>query len=356
MKSTYKHALVACAALSCSSMVHAGFLYEAAPAPAPATATSPVKARPAGVRQVASTVPAGRDVDLSAKVDRMSKMNRQRIDLESRVSSRITQSGAAPGQLQILRGLGRGVTIEDALRQILPSGWSAFSDQDLPAESVDWDGTRTWPMALHSVLAQYDMRAHIDWDNQELMLFVPAPAPAPTPEPVATVATVTVDAAAAPAPGEASAAQPAAAPLAEPSNAVSVEPAPPVSVVVQEVVWTLSTEKTLRENLRTWASSAGWNLVWSATYGDNVIDYPVDAQVSFTGELVGVDGAMAKVISAYADADRPLEIEFFKGNKVVEVRLHRIPDIKKEGAATAVVPPRTPAGDNAVYVPISSYR
>lgn len=235
-------------------------------------------------------------INQSARLDEVAKVNRQRIDLESRVSSRITQSGRPPTELPILVGFGRNVTLEDALRQILPAGWSAFSDQDLNVDAqVNWQGTRTWPMALHTVLTAKDMRAHIDWDTSELMLFVPQIGPE---APLSAV--VVADAA-----------------------SVTASPTGVLKTKSGEVVWELSPERSLRENFRLWANEAGWTLVWNAIRGDSVIDYPVDALIEFQGEAVGVNGAMARVIAAYADADFPLEIEFFRGNKVVEVRLHQ---------------------------------
>ncbi|ART57178.1 hypothetical protein CBP36_19920 (plasmid) [Acidovorax carolinensis] len=328
-----------------SSLTHAGFLLERQPEPV----TAQVEKAPSVVQKksVHPDSAAGRNVDLSAKVNRMAKMNRQRIDLESRVTSRITQSGTVPSELQILRGMGRGVSIEDALRQILPAGWGAYSDQDLPESNVDWEGTRTWPMVLHAVLTQYDMRAHIDWDAQELMLFVPAPAEAP----VAVTETATgVKTYQVPAPASGETAQ--AAQKASTRNAPAATPA--LTEIAPLPQWTLSTEKTLRENLRIWSSQAGWNLVWSATVGDTVVDYPVDATVTFVGDLVGVNGAMAKVIVAYSDADRPLEIEFFKGNKVIEVRLHRIPDVRTNESAPQNLTtrlPLVPESGKKVFVP-----
>lgn len=233
-------------------------------------------------------------IDQSARMSEVAKINRQRIDLESRVSSRITQSGTPPAELPILVGFGKSVTLDDALRQILPAGWSAFSDQDLNIDTkVDWQGTRTWPLALQTALAALDMRAHIDWETSELMLFVPQ-----VKEGRELEATV-VDA--------------ADAPPASPSGVIRTQKA---------IVWELSPERSLRENFRLWANQAGWTLVWNAVRGDSVIDYPVDALIEFRGDVVGVNGAMARVIAAYADADFPLEIEFFRGNKVIEVRLH----------------------------------
>ncbi|WP_404666891.1 TcpQ domain-containing protein [Roseateles asaccharophilus] len=311
----------------------AGFLFESTP-PAP----QPVKAQVDAPKK-AESVPAvaGRNVDQSAKVDRLARMNRQRIDLESKLTSRITQSGDSPAELPAIKGMGRSVSLEDALRQILPTGWGAYSDQDLPLNDlVNWSGNRTWPMVLHGLLAERDMRAHIDWKNQEVMFFAPAPKDEVTQPLLAGPGKgVEVRVAEAPKPQ-------AAAPAALPAVAAAPDLGK-LAETKKEVVWVLSPEHTLRENLRRWASAAGWNLVWNAVSGDSVIDYPVDAKVEFSGELLGGNGAMAKVIIAYSDADFPLEIEFFRGNRVVEVRLHQVPDVKSATTtAQASVPPRAP--------------
>ena len=163
---------------------------------------------------------------------------------------------------------------------------------------VDWQGTRTWPLALQTVLASRDMRAHIDWTEQEIMLFVPQAKENTTP---------------------------LEAKVLEAEEATKPSPNG-VKKRGGEIIWELSPERSLRENFRMWAGQAGWTLVWNAVKGDRVVDYPVDALIEFKGEAVGVNGAMARVIAAYSDADFPLEIEFFRGNKVAEVRLHRVVD------------------------------
>lgn len=316
--------------LGAPGVASAGFLFESTP-PAP----QPVKAQADAPRKSdAAPAIAGRNVDQSAKVDRLARMNRQRIDLESKLTSRITQSGDSPAELPAIKGMGRNVSLEDALRQILPTGWGAYSDQDLPlTDLVNWSGNRTWPMVLHGLLAERDMRAHIDWKNQEVMFFAPAPKDEVT-QPILASPTKGVEVRIAEAPKAIPATQPAAVVTADAGKLAEGK---------KEVVWVLSPEHTLRENLRRWAGAVGWNLVWNAVSGDSVIDYPVDAKVEFSGEVLGGNGAMAKVIIAYSDADFPLEIEFFRGNRVVEVRLHQVPDVKSANAtAQASAPPRSP--------------
>ncbi len=152
----------------------------------------------------------------------------------------------------------------------------------------------------------------------------PAPAKPPLPAQVADEPDPDLDAIAlaemAGAPVPESAAH-AAAPLAVPALAGEL------SVAITRTsapVWTLEEGMTLRENMRTWSRESGWMLMWSAVKGDRIIDYPVAARAVFAGDLVGAAGVVAKVISAYADADYPLEVEFFRANKVIEVRLHAV--------------------------------
>jgi hypothetical protein len=251
----------------------------------------------------------GRNIDPSAPVDKITKGNRQRIDLESRLSTRIMQSGVSPQALQTLRGLGRQVTFEDALRQILPAGWSVFSDQEAPLDKlVNWQGGRTWPMVLNSVLTDMNMRAHINWDAQELMLFVPA-----AKETVAVAQLV--------------------APDARDASAQPSSNSPNSATTTQEVVWFIK-PGNLRENLRVLADKAGWTLVWSAVDGDAVINYEVEAPgYQLTGPLIGASGVIAKVVDLYAQAERPLAVTFWYGNKVVEIRLH---GVKSDSKASAI--------------------
>jgi hypothetical protein len=343
MKSTYTRISMAVALLAVAPFSQAGFFFEKAADPAPAPVQAPAKVRPVDGRiPVTSTTPGARNVNPSAPAERIAKMNRQRIDLESRVSSRITQSGNSPLELQSLRGLGRGVTFEDALRQVLPVGWTVYSDQEAPLEKlVDWQGGRTWPMVMHALLTTLDMRAHIDWDAQELMLFVPAPMVAAE-KPAEIIAQA--DATAAPAPAAPAAAASAAAPILNPVKAPSVD--------VKDVVWTVK-PGNLRENLRVLAAQAGWTLVWNATIGDMTVNYDVEAPgYQFTGPLIGSEGVLAKVIDLYAQAEHPLAVTFYHGNKVVEVRLHEVPDMKPTPSAKVMTPPREPVPVAAAPAPI----
>jgi len=81
-------------------------------------------------------------------------------------------------------------------------------------------------------------------------------------------------------------------------------------------VWRVDTSLSLRENLESWSEKVGWSLAWDE---DLRIDYPVNFDATFTGELVGKSGAVDLLLSSYKSADIPLKAKFFKKNKVVFV-------------------------------------
>jgi hypothetical protein len=323
---------------------NAGFLFESvpvAPTPLPADLQARRQNAPAPSQQQATEAQPLRDANSSANLAIVTKRNRELVDLNSKLTSRISQSGDAPPELPVLRGMGRDVLLEDFLRQVIPNNFKVYTDQALPlAKTVSWSGPKTWPMVLHGALVDLDMRAAIDWKNREVMFFAPEPKAEPTP---VVAKGPGVEVAAAPAPALA-APVPAPRPAAVAAPAVAaVQPAPVAAPAAPAVTWVLSPDVMLRENLRRWATAAGWTLVWNAVSGGRVVDYTVDVEVKYTGELIGVDGIMAKVVSAYYDAEYPLQIEFFRGNKVAEVRLHSAPDVRRSPSVAQSDPSRQPA-------------
>lgn len=86
--------------------------------------------------------------------------------------------------------------------------------------------------------------------------------------------------------------------------------------------WRLNRDMFLRENIRAWAEQEGWTLQWDAVVGDRVVNYPINADASLQGELVGQGGVIDRVIAKYVKADEPLGVRFYRGNKVVVVYLY----------------------------------
>lgn len=345
--------------------------------------------------------------------------HRKALDLNSRLTANITQEGTPPIELPPIRGMGVDVTLSDALKQIVPGGWKVFTEGEVAEDTlVSWQGNRTWPMALNTVLIPSGLKAVVDWSRNEVTLSSIKPQAKPLPQPILAAAPLIKPAAPAPAALVAPAAHITATPAAQvaastaPAAAASVAPAPaqvsapaptPVVNVINQIdeariasmvaeklqkasasqaapaqpapkpaspepqaqaqapasnpapspvaaktepaavvsttaataaphavskpaasktQWRLSKEKFLRENLRDWAASEGWELQWDAVIGDRVINYPVNADATLEGDLIGAGGVMDRVISKFERADEPLGVRFYRGNKVVVVFLY----------------------------------
>lgn len=308
MKTVATKAFIAANLVCATFASHAGFVLETTPAQVAqirvdSKANAAVGA-PAHDGQV--RMPVMLNTQASPGLAVGPKHARQRIDLDSRLTSVLTQSGTSPSELPLIRGIGQQVTFEDALRQILPVGWLVFAEQTPPLQKqVDWYGGRTWPMVLHSVMSSIGMRAHVDWDAQELTI-------------LASDASVLQSA---PATGMGSAMLL--------SKTVNKDTGPAQDRARFEITRRVIQPGSLRESLRAMAADVGWTLVWNASYADFVVNYDVEAPgFTFVGPVVGADGIIAKVIDLYALAEHPLAVSFFTGNKVVEVRLHETPNMK----------------------------
>ena len=323
-----------------SSFAHAGLVLEQRPVDQPqqvAAAPAPQQAAPAP-----NAYP-----------------HRQRINLDGYVTPYISQSGEVPPVLPALKGAARSVSIMEALQQIIPMGWKVYSDGPLDENAkLSWNGGQNWVLVLNSVLAENQSKAFIDWTNKEVTLLPGAPV-ALVAAPAATAATRTSTATSSSgvpagvqasssssptlAPGEHTLSHAevegllkkigrtaSSAPTVKPptekqggiaqSSPASTEPST-VSEPAPMQTWTMQKGKMVSDNLDIWAKSIGWKLVWSAREGDKKFDYSSDPFIGyeFKGDLIGVSGVIARVISTFVDSDTPLHVEFFRTNKVIEV-------------------------------------
>lgn len=193
----------------------------------------------------------------------------------ARASSAIIQSGRM-GDVAVIRGFASNIPLSDAAVQVAPAGWNIFVDEKVDSGlSVSWRGGREWTSVLGDMLSANGLRAMVDWTARDITIFLDA-----TRKPLPPVSTKTIQAAL--------------------------------------PTWTLDPSMRLSENLIKWGTDDGWKVIWA----DPSVDYQVEAKASFSGPLAGKDGVMARVISAYLDAERPLAVEFFMANtpKVIEIR------------------------------------
>lgn len=249
---------------------------------------------------------------------------------------RIMFNGPAPDIfIPSLSGQGRGVSINDAVRQIVPHSFSIKIGDELKAggaygnKRTEWMASAHWIATLHNLLNKEDLIATVDWMISEVQVNKAAPiiqpglrpaskapqpgyqrlavnqsgGPVPSSPPSTTVAgKASVDL------GPVSSVGASAAPAV-------VSTTPPAPILLP--VWRAEVGKTLRQVLTGWAEKEEWNLVWSATK----IDYPIQAEFSFDGDFLK---AVQSTVLLYAKAERPLYGRAYPSQKLVIISDKRI--------------------------------
>ncbi len=90
------------------------------------------------------------------------------------------------------------------------------------------------------------------------------------------------------------------------ADSISAEP---MSVIDD---WELSTDMTLRENLESWATRAGWDMTWKSRH-----DYQIDHSAVFRSTTF--EDAVAETLGFYRTAPVPLTATYYEGNSVVVI-------------------------------------
>lgn len=72
----------------------------------------------------------------------------------------------------VIKGLGRNVMLADAIRQILPEGWTAYvGDESVNTEQkITWYGGKEWLTVLNGVAELANIYIVMDWKNKEIIL------------------------------------------------------------------------------------------------------------------------------------------------------------------------------------------
>lgn len=165
-------------------------------------------------------------------------------------------------------GMGRNVTIKDAVRQVVPSDYSVrivLGADSLVDARVSWKGGRSWTEVLSDIVASApDLSAEID----------------------VSAKLVTLSA----------------------TQTSRVEQGG--SAVAAQSVWRIRNGDKLSETLETWGRGAGWHVFWEAP------DLISEIDVSFAG---GFEEAVTQTIEALARHAVQLRVIFYGGNKVVRI-------------------------------------
>ena len=300
-----------------------------------------------------------------------------------------------------LQGTAIGVSVTDAMRQILPLGWKLFTNDPIdPKLRLNWAGNgRNWVLVMNSVLVNANLNAFIDWSAREVTLLNPSGSEELNPvstEPVHIASTVSPEKTFSPGEKLLSASeiedllkpvrdninsQKSVAAYQKPTTVTpklevstsKIETSSNIAVeakrrekssadlaVVEKItenavaeaapaekVWHLNEDLSIRENFEIMAKSVGWRLVWSARRGGHVYDYPATylSSIEFKGELMGSKGVMARITAAFINSSPALAIKFYEQNKVAEVTVYSVAE-QPEASNLAATDPQTPKADS----------
>lgn len=217
------------------------------------------------------------------------------------VLGKVTQVGT-PNQSvlnSVIQGWGDRVPLKDALRQIIPDGFSVMPDENLSlSKNVSWEGGQSWISLLDHMTRLYDFNVTINWNSHQISLFPVTPALAKS----LAIAQRTTGLAPIhplqPVPSKMpSNLTPSVAPL-HPTASVAAYPVVANSNPVES--WVLDPNKTLKENVEAWGKKAGWTVVW------NAVDYNVAAKVVLHGSFSSNEGPIATLMKAYEKTKQPL--------------------------------------------------
>ncbi|MDH4602345.1 toxin co-regulated pilus biosynthesis Q family protein [Pseudomonas syringae] len=265
----------------------------------------------------------------------------------------VSQRGNGPAP--VYDGFGDDLPFTSAMTMILPQGWRFYRDKDLDPKAVpakvSYPGGRPWPEVMKQIGDRYALHFHLDWYDRTVMMtkgrlgagmqtahvkVINEPTVAPINAVVASAAPTSAVATGV-APSKSftkSAATPVAvvtgsvsktlAPavsvpkVATPSNfavAVPIKPSVPAVPAPPPIPsWEVTPkDRTMREALKKWASTAGWTFQpehWAVP-----VDIPLTAGASFRGDF---KTAVRQLISSTELSETPLQPCFYS-NRVVRV-------------------------------------
>ncbi len=231
----------------------------------------------------------------------------------------IVEIGFAKESSKPLKGFATGLPLVEVLKQITPNGWMVKKN-DTAQNRIDinklvsWTGGSAWNITLEGVVRQAGTNAIIDWDKKEVTLIA---------VPAVTTKTITV-----------TEKETTKAPYKDGGVSVFELEGTKTETVVngesnyknmqsvdnkeKELVtqsWSLDSDKSLKQNVISWASQAGYKVEWIGE------DYNVDRSMTIFGEFDGEDGPIRQLSVDYGPDSRlqkPLSFVFYQ-NKVLVV-------------------------------------
>lgn len=204
-----------------------------------------------------------------------------------------------------VEGWGDQIELSIVLKQIVPDGWKAITKNGIDlSQKVSWKANNeNWIDVFGKIADKNNFKANVDWNLRKIEL-IGNGVSVKTPEIVKTPVIVS---------------KPIVSTPVKPifsnpskSNYSSIS-SQPVSNVYSNQLWHMDKEKSLRENIESWAKKEGWTVSWSAP------DYPIISSFDLTGRLDDEKGPVITIIKKYENAQQPLVVKIFKGNRVIRV-------------------------------------
>lgn len=219
----------------------------------------------------------------------------------------VTQTGYSSSfDLAPISGFGKDMPLMTALKQVVPNGWKAtkLGSVDLN-KKVSWRGGDSWVSILDDLAVKNNFSANVNWNTKVLTI---------TPVGGSALSSTSVVSSGRNPFSETSSSNNLTSSRtnigsSQLNSAISTTPV----YSSTSSTWLLSKDKTLKENVESWAKQAGWVVSWDAP------DYRIIADVTLTGSLDSNDGPIARVIAAYKNAEQPLSAKLSEGNKVIRI-------------------------------------
>lgn len=171
--------------------------------------------------------------------------------------------GAAPLNIEIAKGMGRDLTLGEAINQFIPDGFQINASECAYRGRINWRGGKPWPDVLSQTLVPTGCSAVVNWDDRSVTI----------------------------------------------KKAESVKAAPAVKQ------WkVLRTDKYLSITIDRWAKENSWQgVAWQVPGGR---DFPIDFEATFTGTF---EDALTELMRSTQKTDLPLQARTSPMNRVVRV-------------------------------------
>lgn len=211
----------------------------------------------------------------------------------------LTQVGSPSGVMEPLKGFAKDLPLVAVMRQITPNGWvvkkSDTESNKLNTDMlVSWQGGSNWVETLGTLVKSYPVNASVNWDRKEITLM------AIENKVVAKTMIFELE--------KNQSTKDIASGASEQVKQV------PVAVVAPVSSWELLPKMSLKENVTSWATRAGYRVVWLGE------DYPLDDSRVLSGDFDKETGPIRQLALDYGPKSRvqhPLSFQFFQNSTLV---------------------------------------